>query len=74
MEAIDERREARWQNGLAYMQERARLASTFEGDALESRAARAARGATSPTRPPRSRREERDGFFRFERPRVYGRN
>jgi hypothetical protein len=73
MESIDDRREARWQNGLAYMQDRERLAASFAGDALEGEL-RALRddhfGAEAPT----IEAEERDGFFRFERPRIYGRN
>jgi hypothetical protein len=73
MEEIDAWRESRWHNGLAYMQERARLTATFAGDALdeELRALRAEHfGHEAPT----IEAEERDGFFRFERPRVYGRN
>lgn len=73
MEAIDARREARWQNGLAYMQERARVAATFEGDALEAEL-RALRDEYFADEAPTIEAEERDGFFRFERPRIYGRN
>jgi hypothetical protein len=73
MEDVDARREARWQNGRAYMQERARLAASFEGDALaeELHALREEYfGAEAPT----IEAEERGGFLRFERPRIYGRN
>ena len=73
MAGVDERHEARWQNGRAYMQERARLAATFEGDALaaELHALREEYfGAEAPT----IEAEERGDFFRFERPRIYGRN
>jgi hypothetical protein len=73
MEAIDERREARWQNGLAYMQDRARLAASFEGDALEAELG-ALRGAYFGHEAGTIEAEERQGFFRFERPRIYGRN
>jgi hypothetical protein len=72
-EALDERREARWQNGLAYMQDRARIVSSFEGDArgAELRALRSQYfGDTAAT----IEAEEQQGFFRFERPRIYGRN
>ena len=73
MEALDERREARWQNGLAYMQERGRLAGSFAGDALEAEL-RALRDEYFDHEAPTIEAEERDGFFRFERPRIYGRN
>lgn len=73
MAAIDERREARWQVGLAYMQERARVAATFEGDARDAEL-RALREEYFADEAPTIEAEERDGFFRFERPRVYGRN
>jgi hypothetical protein len=73
MAALDERREGRWQNGLAYMQERERLMSTFEGGALETelRALREERFAHEART---IEAEEREGFYRFERPRIYGRN
>jgi len=73
MEAIDERREARWQNGLAYMQDRARLTGSFAGDALEAEL-RALRDAYFHHEAGTIEAEERDGFLRFERPRIYGRN
>jgi len=73
MEEIDAWRESRWQNGLAYMQERARLTATFEGDALEAEL-HALREEHFAHEAPTIEAEERDGFFRFERPRVYGRN
>jgi hypothetical protein len=73
MEEIDARREERWQNGLAYMQERKRVASTFEGDALEAEL-RALREEYFANEAPTIEAEERDHFFRFERPRIYGRN
>lgn len=70
---LDDRRESRWQNGLAYMEERARLVATFEGDALDTELRELRRdrfGFEAPT----IEREERDGFYRYERPRIYGRN
>jgi hypothetical protein len=73
MAAIDERREARWQDGLAYMQERARVAAAFEGAAREAEL-RALREEWFGPEAATIEAEERDGFFRFERPRVYGRN
>jgi len=73
MEAIDERREARWQNGLAYMKERERIAASFEGDALEAEL-HALRAEYFAHEAQTIEAEERSGFFRFERPRIYGRN
>jgi len=69
----DERNESRWQSGREYMQDRARLEATFEGDALEAELSALRRdrfGDQAPT----IEREERAGFYRFERPRIYGRN
>jgi hypothetical protein len=73
MEAIDERREARWQNGLAYMKERERIAASFEGEALEAEL-RALREEYFAHEAKTIEAEERGGFYRFERPRIYGRN
>jgi hypothetical protein len=73
MEAIDAQREARWQNGLAYMQERARVAASFEGHALAAEL-RALRENWFGDEAGTIEAEEHDGFFRFERPRIYGRN
>jgi hypothetical protein len=73
MHQIDERREARWQNGLAYMEERARVAATFDGDALDEELAHL-RERHFEEEAPTIEREEQQGFFRFERPRVFGRN
>jgi hypothetical protein len=70
---LDERRETRWQNGLAYMQERARLEATFEGDALEAEL-RALREDRFAHEAGTIEAEERDGFYRFNRARIYGRN
>ena len=73
MQELDDWREARWQNGLLYMQERARIAATFEGSALEQELAHL-RTRHFANEAPTIEREEQGGFFRFERPRVYGRN
>jgi hypothetical protein len=71
--AVDAERDERWQRGRAYMEERARLAATFEGDVLEEEL-RVLRERTFGPTAPTIEREEAGGFFRFERPRVYGRN
>ena len=73
MQQLDARHEASWQNGLEYMQERERIAASFGGDAREQELQHLREryfGDTAPT----IEREERDGFFRFARPRIYGRN
>ena len=73
MEEIDARRDARWENGLAYMDERARVAATFEDTALDDEL-RALRERYFAHEAATIEAEERDGFFRFARPRIYGRN
>jgi hypothetical protein len=73
MEQVDAWRESRWQNGLAYMQERERITATFEGEALDEEL-RALRDEYFGPEAPTIEAEERDGFFRFQRKRVYGRN
>jgi hypothetical protein len=70
---IDARREARWEIGRAYMEERARVVATFEGETREAEL-RALREEHFAHEAPTIEREEQGGFFRFERPRVYGRN
>lgn len=72
-DALDATRDARWEAGAAYMQERERLAKQYSGAALEEQ-----------LRPVRERyfggeaetiaSEEESGFFRFSRPRTWGRN
>jgi hypothetical protein len=69
----DEVKEGRWQTGLAYMEERRRVAATFEGEALAQELA-ALRTRYFAGTALTIEREEASGFFRFERPRVYGRN
>jgi hypothetical protein len=72
-DVLDRERDGRWDVGAKYMQEREALAKQYSGEALEER-----------LRPVRERHfgaeaetiagEEQSGFFRFERPRVWGRN
>jgi hypothetical protein len=73
MQELDDWREARWQNGRQYMEERARISATFEGDALAEELAHL-RERYFAQEAPTLEREEAQGFFRFERPRVFGRN
>jgi hypothetical protein len=73
MEAADAERDARWQSGLAYMQERERIGATFRGEALDEELQQLREryfGIAART----IAMEEQTGFFRFERPRVYGVN
>jgi len=72
-DALDQERDQRWEAGRRYMAERAELARQYTGEALEARLAELrARyfGAEAAT----IADEEASGFFRFDRPRVYGRN
>lgn len=72
-DALDAERDARWDAGARYMREREALARQYAGAELEAR-----------LRPIRERYfgaeaetiadEEAGGFFRFTRPRVWGRN
>jgi hypothetical protein len=72
-DGLDAERDARWDNGAKYMQEREALARQYSGAALEEK-----------LRPLRERyfgaeaetlaNEEGSGFLRFSRPRVWGRN
>jgi hypothetical protein len=73
MQEMDDYRESRWQRGLAYMEERRRLTETFEGEALDAEL-RALRERTFAHEAKTIALEEADDFFRYERPRVYGRN
>ncbi|MBI5505537.1 MAG: hypothetical protein HY899_12100 [Deltaproteobacteria bacterium] len=73
LEKDDREREADWQNGFKYMDERRSLESSYSGAQLEQQLASLRQryfGDEART----IELEERDGFFRFERPRLYGRN
>lgn len=69
----DRQRNQRWETGTAYMNKRERLASQYSGAELEQRLGEAraehfGRDALTIAR------EEAEGFYRYSRPRVYGRN
>jgi len=69
----DAARDARWQNGLVYTKERHRAAANLDGETLRKELDRLREryfGAEAAT----IAAEERDGFFRYETPRIYGRN
>lgn len=69
----DQKRNQRWDNGLGYMAEREALTGQFSGAELERRldALRQERFAHEAKT---IALEERDGFFRYQRPRIHGRN
>jgi len=73
LEERDRAKDARWQNGLAYMDGRRALESRYSGAQFEQQLASLRQryfGEEART----IELEENDGFFRFERPRLYGRN
>ncbi|GGX43815.1 hypothetical protein [Saccharospirillum salsuginis] len=69
----DQERNRRWNNGHAYMAERETLVSTLTGDERR-RALNDLREQYFGVEAKTIRLEEENGFFRYERPRVYGRN
>lgn len=70
----DAQRDARWQNGLAYMAERRALEASASGNPSEAQLD-ALRDKFFAHEAHTIKREEEDlGFFRYARPRVYGRN
>lgn len=73
MEEVDAYREKRWENGLAYMEEREGLVQDIKGPELEQ-ALNALQEKYFKHEAKTIRLEEEDGFYRFKRPRIYGRN
>ncbi|MCE9666316.1 hypothetical protein LY474_00695 [Myxococcus stipitatus] len=72
--ADDVYRDARWENGHAYMKARAELVSRLgQGEALDAQL-RSLREQYFKHEAPTIAREEEAGFFRFQRRRIYGRN
>ncbi|MGP4843949.1 hypothetical protein ACTXGQ_07450 [Marinobacter sp. 1Y8] len=69
----DARREKRWNNGNAYMEERNKLAQNLKGAELDQAVADL-RQEYFEAEAQTIRKEEDSGFFRYERPRLYGRN
>jgi len=72
-EKIDAYRNQRWANGLNYMKERDALAEQYSGPELEAKL-KTLREEFFKHEAITIEREENDGFFRYKRPRVYGRN
>lgn len=73
LEETDQEREASWQTGYAYTNERRSLEGRFSGDGLVQQVA-ALRQRYFGEDALIIEREENEGFFRFERPRFHGRN
>lgn len=73
MQLVDEARDQQWETGLNYMQEREQVAFGYEGEEQQHRL-ESLRQKYFKEEAGTIRLEEEEGFFRFERPRVYGRN
>ncbi len=73
MEQRDEYQECRWAEGLTYMEEREHATQELEGEALDARL-KELREKHFKHEAKTIELEEKDNFFRFNRPRVYGRN
>ncbi len=73
MEALDENRDRRWDNGLKYMSERDRIVQEYEGPQLDEHL-NELRERYFKHEARTIELEEIDGFFRYERERIYGRN
>ncbi|UZE96879.1 hypothetical protein [Alkalimarinus alittae] len=69
----DEYRNQRWEKGLLYMAERQALVDQFEGKALDSALANL-RETHFKKEAYTIEKEEVSGFYRYARPRIYGRN
>ncbi len=69
----DTKREARWQNGYGYMAKRDELQGSLQGQALDTAMAELQVKFFKHEAPTISK-EEQQGFYRYERPRLYGKN
>lgn len=70
----DQEREQRWQNGYAYMAERKTLETQFTGDDLQQALDKLREKFFAHEAYTIKKEEEELQFFRYLRPRVYGRN
>ncbi len=73
LETLDAERNRRWENGLSYMEERDAVASQLTGAELEEKL-KDLRVKYFKDEANTIEREENEDFFRFKRPRIYGRN
>jgi len=71
--AMDDYRSRRWENGLNYMEERDIVEAKYSGSELDEQL-KALREKYFKHEAKTIELEEKDGFFRFERKRYYGRN
>lgn len=69
----DQQRQQRWQRGLHYMQQRHELQQRYQGQAFEQALAQLQQKIFAHEADTIAREEEQ-GFFRYQRPRLYGRN
>lgn len=72
-EELDRVRDSRWEVGSQYMSEREALAQQYSGPELEARLTEL-RARYFSDEAPTVAEEEQSGFFRFTRPRQWGRN
>lgn len=73
MAARDADNERRWQVGYQYMEKRDELVKRYQGAQLEEKLGEL-REQSFGSEANTIEREEKDSFFRFQRPRIYGRN
>jgi hypothetical protein len=69
----DAENERRWETGLLYMEDRERIVSEYDGHERQE-LLRQLREEYFGDEAGTIELEENDGFFRFKRPRIYGRN
>ena len=69
----DAKNEVRWKNGYGYMEKREAINSNLKGEAL-SKAMAELRIEFFKQEAPTIAKEEQQGFYRFNRPRLYGQN
>lgn len=71
---LDAIRDRRWQNGRAYMDKRYRIVEQYTGEARKQQLDALRREFFDSTTADTIRNEESEGFFRFDRERIYGKN
>jgi hypothetical protein len=74
MEKVDQDNNQRWDVGLKYMEERKKVVEAFQGDQQKDQLKTLREKYFGDEAQTIELEEENDGFFRFERPRYYGRN
>jgi len=73
LEQIDDKKNSRWDNGLTYMDEREKITQELEGTELDT-ALTTLREKYFKHEAKTIQIEEDDGFFRYTRKRIYGKN